>query len=184
MALAQDLLITADDYRLMPETGPRYQVIEGQLFMAPAPNRFHQDISQNIEFILRKFLEKHPIGKIYHAPFDVYLGEHNVYQPDVVFVANERISILTEAGAEGAPNLVIEILSPRTAHLDKEPKRKVYASSGVQELWLVDPLRQTIEIYHLQKDPKHPAAIHQATDSFTSACLPDLVLSCAEIFAK
>src|SRR2546428_4377823 len=118
MALAQTPLLTAEDYRLMPETGPRYQLIDGELFMAPAPNRYHQDISRNIEFILMKYLESHAAGKLYYAPFDVYLTEHNVFQPDIVFVANDRLPILTDAGAEGAPNLVIEILSDSTAHLD------------------------------------------------------------------
>jgi len=98
--------------------------------MAPAPNRYHQDISRNIEFILLKYLEKHPIGKMYHAPFDVYLDDHNVFQPDIAFFSNERESVLTEAGAEGAPNFVVEILSPRTAQLDRVPKRRVYARSG------------------------------------------------------
>jgi Uma2 family endonuclease len=125
MALTQPILVTADDYRRMPETGPRYQLIEGDLIMSPAPNRYHQDISRNLGFLLLKYLEKHPIGRLYHAPFDVYLGPHNVFQPDIVFVAKERSSIFTKAGAEGAPNLVIEILSPRTAYLDKDPKRKL-----------------------------------------------------------
>ena len=69
--------------------------------MTPSPSRYHQDISQNIVFILLKYLEKHPIGKIYHAPFDVYLSEINVYQPDILFVSNRSFEILTEQGAEG-----------------------------------------------------------------------------------
>jgi len=84
MAIAQAPLLTADDYRLMPETGPRYQLVEGELIMSPAPNRYHQDISRNIEFLLLKYLEKNPIGEVYDAPFDVYLGEHSVFQPDLV----------------------------------------------------------------------------------------------------
>ncbi|MEK7678404.1 MAG: Uma2 family endonuclease [Verrucomicrobiota bacterium] len=182
MTLAQSVLVTAEDYRLMPETGPRYQLIEGELFMAPAPNRYHQDISRNVEFLLMKYLEKHPIGKLYDAPFDVYLTEHNVFQPDKVFVANERLSVLTRAGAEGAPNLVVEILSDRTAHLDRNPKRRVYAATGVQEMWIVDPHARTIEVYHLQKDHEHPAAVYQEKDTFTSLCFPGLNIRAKEIF--
>jgi Uma2 family endonuclease len=184
MALAKDLLLTAEDYRLMPETGPRYQLIEGQLYVSPAPNRYHQDISRNIEFILLTFLQDHPLGKVYDAPFDVRLGEHNVFQPDIIFVANERLSILTKAGAEGAPNLVIEILSPSTAELDRIPKRKTYSAAGVQELWLVDPEKKTIEVYRLQTDSQHPAAVHQATDSFQSSCLPGLTFDGAAVFKQ
>jgi Uma2 family endonuclease len=120
-------LIAAEDYRSLPETGRRYQLIEGHLHMAPAPDRFHQDISFNLEFILAKYLETHPLGKVYDAPFDVYLTEHDVVQPDLVFVARAHYSILTEAGAEGAPDLVIEILSAQTAHLDRQLKLRVYA---------------------------------------------------------
>jgi Uma2 family endonuclease len=124
MALAQEALFTRSDYQFLPESGPRYQVIEGQLCIAPAPNRCHQDISRNIEFILLKYLEKHPIGKMYHAPFDVYLDDHNVFQPDIAIFSNQRLPVLTDAGAEGAPDFVVEILSPRTAQSDRVPKRQ------------------------------------------------------------
>ena len=184
MALAQTLLLTAEDYRLMPETGPRYQLIEGELFMAPAPNRYHQDISRNIEFILLKHLEKNPVGKLYDAPFDVYLGEHNVFQPDIVFVANDRLAILTDIGAEGAPNLVIEILSDSTAHLDKKTKLKVYAANGVEELWLVDPETKSVRTYFLRQNADQGAAVYHRNESFTSPCFPGLTISAAEVFKK
>ena len=103
--------LTAEDYRLLPEAGPRYQLIEGDLFMAPAPNRYHQDISGYIHFLLRAYLEKHRVGKLYGAPFDVFLDEINVYQPDLVFISKQNFSVLTDAGAVGAPDLVVEILS-------------------------------------------------------------------------
>ncbi|MBI3850857.1 MAG: Uma2 family endonuclease [Verrucomicrobia bacterium] len=184
MALAQTLLLTAEDYRLMPETGPRYQLIEGELFMAPAPNRYHQDISGNIEFILMKYLEKHRVGKLYDAPFDVYLGEHNVFQPDKAFVSNERLSILTDMGAEGAPNLVVEILSDSTAHLDKKTKLKVYAANGVEELWLVDPETKSVKLYRFQDSAEEPAAVYHRNESFTSPCFPGLSISLSEIFKR
>lgn len=182
MALAQLVLLTRDDYRLMPETGPRYQLIEGELVMAPAPDRYHQDVSRNLEFILLRYLEKNPIGKLYDAPFDVYLGEYNVFQPDIAFFAKNRLSVLTDAGAEGAPTFVVEILSPKTAKIDRQSKRKVYAASGVEELWLVDPKQKTIEVFFLQKDAEHPAALHREKDTITSPSFPGLRLSAAEIF--
>ena len=126
--------LTAADYRLLPETGPRYQLIEGDLKMAPAPNRFHQDISLNIVLIHAPHVREKQIGKLYEAPFDVYLDDENVFQPDIVFVSNERSDILTDAGAEGAPDLVIEILSKRTRKIDAGVKLKVFARSGVREL--------------------------------------------------
>jgi Uma2 family endonuclease len=184
MTLAEDVLITTEDYQLLPETGPRYQVIEGRLCMAPAPNRYHQDISRNIEFILLKYLEKHPIGALYDAPFDVYIDNHNVFQPDLAFFANERRSVLSDRGAEGAPNFVVEILSPRTAQLDRDPKRRVYARAGVEELWIIDPNKETIEVFLLQKDSEHPAAVHRSKSRFTSACFPGLTFRGTQIFAR
>ena len=176
--------LTVEDYRMMPEAGPRYQLIEGELFMAPAPNRFHQDISGNIFFLLRSYLEKHPVGKLYEAPFDVYLDEFNVHQPDIVFIAKANYAILTDAGATGTPDFIVEILSPKTAFLDKKAKRKVYARSGVKELWFVDPDTKMIHVYFLQDDPDHPTAAYAEKDTFTSPHFPGLKIRAATIFKR
>jgi Uma2 family endonuclease len=184
MALAKADLVTRDDYQLLPETGPRYQVIEGELFMAPAPNRFHQDISRNIEFILLKYLEAHPIGILYHAPFDVYLNDVNVYQPDILFVSDKRRGILTDAGAEGGPDFVVEILSPRTAQLDTDLKPKIYKATGVEELWIVDPKAKTIAAHYLQRQDQTPPAVFGQRDEFTSPCFPGLTFRAVEIFKQ
>ena len=80
--------------------------------MAPAPNRFHQDVSRNLQGALDRYLEANPIGVFYNAPFDVYLTNTDVFQPDLLVVLNPNRSILTDAGAEGPPDLVVEILSP------------------------------------------------------------------------
>lgn len=174
--------LTVHDYRAVPEGGPRYQLIEGEMHMAPAPNRYHQHISKNIEFILLKYLEKHPIGEVYHAPFDVELTDINVYQPDIVFIANEHRSILTEQGAEGAPDFVVEILSPKTAEMDKGTKREVYARCGVEELWIIDPDAKRIHVYYLQKNAETPVATYGAKAKFKSALFPGLTFDTAKIF--
>jgi len=177
-------LLTVENYKILPETGPRYQLIEGDLCMAPAPNRYHQEISFNLEYVLRQYIEQHPIGKVYHAPFDVYLDEYNVFQPDVLFVSNERRQILTDAGAEGAPDFVVEILSPKTARLDRDNKRRVYATTGVRELWIITPEPRTIEVYLLGQDAANPAATYGAEDTFESALFPGLLFNAATIFAQ
>ena len=173
--------LTVEDYRLLPETGPRYQLIEGDLYMAPAPNRFHQDISGNILVIIANYLKKHRLGKVYAAPFDVYLDENNVHQPDVLFVSKKN-DILTPAGAEGPPDFIVEILSPKTAFLDKKNKRRVYARCGVKELWIIDPDIKTIQVYFLQKDAERPAANYTEKDTFTSSHFPGLKFKASEIF--
>src|SRR5688572_12233993 len=127
MAILESPFLTAADYENLPETGPRYQLIEGCLYMAPAPNRYHQDVSRNLVLILGNYLKQHAIGKIYDAPFDVRLDEFNVFQPDILFVAKERFSLLTDEGVSGAPDFIVEILSPKTAKLDLVNKKKQYA---------------------------------------------------------
>jgi Uma2 family endonuclease len=184
MAVAQLPLLTKEDYRLLPVGGPRYQLIEGELYMAPAPNRYHQTISRNIEFLLLKYLDKHPIGEVYDAPFDVYLSEHDVLQPDIVFVKKSNAEVLTDAGIEGTPDLVIEILSPSDAYLDKKAKLRVYARSGVNELWLVDPDTQIVQVFYLQQDARKPASTHGQDDKFSSPHFPGLKISSREIFKR
>src|SRR3989442_4533778 len=181
MASVQMAPLTVEDYRLLPETGPRYQLIEGDLFMAPAPNRYHQDISGNIFLLIASYLKKHRIGKVYCAPFDVYLDENNVHQPDILFVSKKN-DILTSAGAEGAPDFIVEILSPKTAFLDKKSKRRIYARSGVKELWIIDPDIKAVQVYFLQKDAERPAANYTEKDRFTSPHFPGLKFKTTERF--
>ena len=87
--------LTVENYKLLPETGPRYQLIQGDLYMAPAPNRFHQEISRNLQFELHSYLMRNRIGKLLNAPFDVYLDEINVFQPDIIVVLKERLGTLS-----------------------------------------------------------------------------------------
>jgi Uma2 family endonuclease len=184
MAVAHTAKLTAEDYRRLPDSGPRFQLIEGELYKSPAPNRYHQVISRNLEFLLLKHLEKHPLGELYHAPFDVYLSEHDVFQPDVVFVKKENFDVLTDAGVEGTPDFLVEILSPGNAYLDKKAKLRVYARVGVQELWIVDPETRTVQVYFLQQDAQMPAATYGEQDTFASPHFPGLVISAAEIFKR
>lgn len=173
---------TVHDYREMPEGPPFYQLIEGELAMSPSPNRAHQKILTNIFTALAWYLVKNPLGELYVAPFDVFLTDLNVYQPDLVFISNERKGILTDQGTEGAPDLVIEILSPRTAKLDRGVKRDIYARTGVQEFWIVDPERKQIEVYDLPKNPDAPAATYTKRQNVKSGLLPKFSVPVTKIF--
>ncbi len=174
--------ITRHDYEEMPEGPPYFQVIEGDLLMSPAPNIFHQALAGRIYSLVQRFLEKKPIGKVLIAPLDVFLSETNVYQPDVIFVSNQRRSILTEHGLEGAPDLVVEVLSPGTARFDKGSKRKIYARTGVRELWLVHPDSQLIEVYRLDRDAATPTAVYGSNAVLKSPLLPGLRIRTASVF--
>jgi len=176
--------LTVENYKLLPETGPRYQLIQGDLYMSPAPNRFHQEISRNLQFELHSHLKRNPIGKLFNAPFDVYLDEFNVFQPDIIIVLNERLEILTEEGVEGAPELVVEILSLKTRRLDLVNKKQEYARAGVKVLWIIDPEPRTIDIH--QFTPTGIEEIRQVVeeDTLSSDLLPGFNLDVAGIFER
>jgi len=177
-------LLTVAEYRNLPETGPRYQLIEGDLYMAPAPNRFHQDISRNLQVVLTNYLSAHPIGVLYNAPFDVYLTEIDVFQPDLLIVLNENRGILTDAGAEGAPDFVVEILSAKTRQLDLVNKKRVYARMGVKELWIIDPDQKEVTVYRFDQDPTEPVAKISGQGDASSPFLPGLTIALQDIFRR
>jgi Uma2 family endonuclease len=176
--------LTVDDYRELPEGPPYYQLIEGDLHMASSPDLFHQDILLNIAVLVRSYLDRHPIGSVHIAPSDVHLSELNVYQPDLYFVSKARKAILSKQGLEGAPDLVVEILSAKTSRFDKGIKREVYARSDVQELWIVDPESREILIYHLRKSSSLPARICNSTEKFESISLPGLIIPVEKVFKQ
>lgn len=184
MLKTQSVAITASEYSHMPEGPPYYQLVEGGLEMSPAPVPYHQRILINLTHLFETYLERRPIGVLYIAPFDVFLNDVNVFQPDLAFISKANASILTDKGAEGAPDLVVEILSPKTAHLDRGPKRKIYARTGVKEFWIIDPERKQIHIYHLRQDAETPVAIREEKDIFQSPLLPGLRVRCARVFAR
>ena len=177
-------MLTVEDYRATPE-GTRYQLVEGELIlMAPAPNLYHQDIAGRLYTVIANFLEKKKLGRVFIAPCDVYLSDHDVVQPDVLFVGKANFGILREEGVHGAPDLVIEVLSPSTAQLDKKTKRRVYAQAGVKEMWLVDPLLSQIQRYDFASDTAKPVALIEENETFSTPLLPGLTISATEIFKR
>jgi Uma2 family endonuclease len=176
--------ITAADYRDLPEGPPYYQLIEGDLYMAPSPDLFHQDVLGNLYHLLRLYLADHPIGSVHIAPSDVQFTDLNIFQPDLYFVSKSRKSILSKQGAEGAPDLVVEVLSPKTAKLDKGLKRDVYARTGVDEMWIVDPAAKRIHVFRLDESAKEPAAVFSGRQSITSRLFPGLKIPVAKVFQQ
>jgi Uma2 family endonuclease len=176
-------LLTVEDYRATPE-GTRYQLIEGELIMSPSPNLNHQTILGNLSQIFSRYLADHLIGKFYFAPLDVYLSDHDVVQPDLLFVTNANLGILADDGLHGAPDLAIEVLSPSTAQLDKKAKRILYARHGVKELWLVDPLLLQIQLYDFARDRAKPVQLVEEDETFSSPLLPGLTIAAVEVFKR
>ena len=151
MATAQPVLkFTYEDYRTTPED-KRYELLDGDLLMTPAPNLKHQEVLLRLGGRLGRFVEERTLGKLFAAPCDVVLSDHDVVQPDLLFVSREREHLLSDGAAvRGAPDLVVEILSPATAGRDRGYKHALYARHGVAEYWLVDPADETIAIHRLR----------------------------------
>ena len=167
----------------MPEDGRRYQLIEGDLDVTPAPSATHQRVSRNLEFFLTDHIRRHRLGVILYAPIDVLLAPDTVVQPDVVFVSRERRSLVTERGIEGPPDLVVEVLSPKTRRLDRTTKMRVFARFGVRECWLVDPEAQTFEIFTLSGSAYVLVQAASGSETASSDLFPGLTLSLEAIFA-
>ncbi len=172
---------THSDLLVMPNDGKRREIVEGELFVTPSPNLQHQRVSRKIELAIAKYLEDHPIGEIFYAPLDVILSHYDVLEPDLLVVLNERRSILQD-WVRGAPDLVVEILSPTTATIDRGPKLKAYSRHGVQECWLVDLDQKAIEVHRLGPAGYRLWKTFHEAETLTSELLPDFVLPLATIF--
>jgi len=177
-----EIKFTYEDYKNLPESETRrYELLEGELIMVPSPNFEHQRISGNLEFVLRGFIQEKNLGTIIYAPFDVHLGE-DVVQPDILFISKGRSGIITEAEIQGAPDLVIEILSLATAERDRTYKRTLYARHGVKEYWLVDPERKRVEVFTLKEGRFEIVGVYGKTEILTSPSLPGLSIDLRKVF--
>lgn len=147
--------ITWDDVRQLPDDGNRYEAIEGGLYMTPAPSVRHQTISFRLGRELGRLLVDTGHGQLWHAPLGVrFPATGEGVQPDIVFVSNARRSIVAPDELKGAPDLVVEILSPSTAARDRDLKRRLYARQGVAEYWIVDPDAGAVDVWRFGDEPR------------------------------
>jgi Uma2 family endonuclease len=172
---------TYEDYLKTPED-ERYELIEGELLMTPSPIPRHQRISGKLEFELRKFVTENNLGEIFDAPCDVYLDNENVVQPDILFISKERLNIIGEKNIQGAPDLVIEIISEDTAYRDLIQKKKLYARFGVKEYWIVIPGEELIEVYVLKDNTYMVYKTFNKNETLESPYLKNLKIELKSIF--
>ncbi|MDP9367082.1 MAG: Uma2 family endonuclease [Chloroflexota bacterium] len=159
--------LTYDDLARMPDDGNRYEIIAGVLCVSPSPTEVHQAISFRLTLLVGNFVTAERLGKVYAAPFDVRLSEQDVVQPDLIFVSRSRLSIISPTCIEGAPDLLVEILSPSTRDRDRTRKARRYAMSGVPQYWLVDPDARTVTVLSLERGtyralPKEQGVVRSA----------------------
>ena len=168
-----------EDYRSWND-GKRWEVIDGEVFaMTPAPSLRHQWVSHELSRTLGNHFKKSPCD-VFHAPTDVKLADDTVVQPDLVVVCDRK----QQRGShiEGAPKLVIEILSPSSVIHDRMRKMELYARQGVKEFWIVTPFPSLIEVYVLEGGRYAHAAAHAPGDTLRSPTFPDLSIAMDEIF--
>jgi Uma2 family endonuclease len=172
---------TYHDYLLLPED-KRYEILEGDMVVVLAPNTAHQRILGNLLSALFNHVRQHKLGEVFCAPYDVVLSEENVVQPDIIFVRSEHIGIIGTENIQGAPDLVVEILSPGTKSRDLIIKRKIYAKYGITEYWIVDPIEKTLEVLIWAEEGYRSAGIYPYSAVVESLLLPDFRVPLAEIF--
>ncbi len=181
MALVKEKRLSINYYKILPEGAP-YQLIEGELIMTPAPNPGHQMISGNLFKKLSSFVDERKLGILLYSPIDVYLDDENAFQPDIVFISKKRRETIKKDGIYGAPDLVVEVLSPSTAHYDLKEKFKVYERSGIREYWIVAPEMNSVEIYSNEKEHFSLIAKAERKGEVESLLLKGFKLTLEEVF--
>ena len=174
---------TVKDYMSTPE-GTRYQLLDGEMIVAPSPISRHQRILFALSVALREFVTRQQGGEVFIAPLDVVLSNYDVAQPDILFVSNARSDIVTEANIQGAPDLVVEILFPGTATYDRGYKQALYSRHNVREYWLVDPDADTVEVLAESQEGLATVASYDAAGTLKSPLLEGLAIELAGIFSR
>jgi Uma2 family endonuclease len=177
------LKLTYEDYLSMPDDGRRHELVDGEHYMTPSPSSRHQGVLGYLHLGIGSFLRKNNVGKLYLAPLDVILSQFDVVQPDLLFISTARLGILSDGYVRGAPDLVVEILSPSSMRHDAIRKRHLYEKFGVGEFWLIDPERDEIEVFLLSDGTlkKQLELTLEQKDVLTSPLFPGLRIPLADI---
>lgn len=172
---------TYEDFLDFPDDGKRYEIVEGEVFVTPAPNVRHQDIVGWLFVRMYTHVERHGGGRVFVAPVDVVLSPTNVVEPDIVFVADADKDRLTPANLQGPPTLAVEVLSE--ARHDRVRKRRLYAKFGVAEYWIVDPVGERVEVYRLDGQTYPTPTLLEAGTELASGLLPGFSIDVAPLLA-
>jgi Uma2 family endonuclease len=164
----------------LPE-GTACQLIAGELVMSPAPIPLHQYIVVHLSMQLFQFVEAASLGQVFVSPIDVRLNERSIFQPDILFISKEKAALIGERMIEGPPDLVAEVLSPSSAYHDLRTKFRAYEQAGVQEYWIIDPERKSVEVFvssgskfQLQQEAEGEGAVQSVLLAGLSVDLADI----------
>ncbi len=183
-AFRQNLKFTYEDYLLFQVDGKKHELMDGDHFMSPAPSTKHQRISSALHRIISRFIYEKRLGHLFAAPTDVVFSDFDIVQPDMLFISTARASIITDNNIQGAPDLVIEILSETTRKTDEITKRKLYEMYGVCEYWIVDPELSTVKVYRTtNKGYVRTGELSiEVNDTLNTPLLTGLSISLSELF--
>lgn len=176
------VIFTYEDLKAIPENGKQYQILEGDLIVSPSPKTLHQIIVLNLSAILREYVKKRSTGIVICAPIDVVLSRENVFQPDALFISSENKNIITEANIQGAPDLVVEVLSEGTKDMDMTIKKKIYARFSVKRYWMIDPENKNMDCFVLSDEGYKEEGHYEESDTFSSTLFPELAFFLCELF--
>ena len=183
----RDTRLTYEDFCRIPDDGMRHEIIDGVHYVTPSPVLRHQQLIGRLFVAIANFLEEHPeVGQAFLSPLDTVFSPWDVVEPDLVFVAADQLDILTEPNIQGAPALVVEILSPSTRRRDLGIKRQLFDRGGVREYWVVDPKAYELAVYRRAPDGGLVEAeqlIASGSAALTTPLLPGFSLSLARLFA-
>lgn len=157
-----------------PDDGNRYEVIDGELFVTPPPNWGHQRGLSRLQFLVSRHVFERELGEVVSAPVGVVLDDENGVQPDLVYVSRERLHVITEKGIVGAPDLVVEVLSPRTRSRDRGIKKRRYAAAGIPHYWMLDPRSRALETYRLGPNGYEQTGTYRPGETFRPDLFPGL----------
>ena len=169
-----------DDYAGIPPDRNRYEILEGELYVTPAPSPLHQRVSKRLQRMLEAYFETPGLGEVFNAPIDLILTRHDVVQPDLVVVTDP--AQVSPRGIEGVPTLVVEVLSPSTRGQERTVKARRYAALGIRHYWIVDPEARRLECYRAEGDA-YALVLH--ADGDVSPAHPDwpgLTLTLADLW--
>jgi len=174
--------LTYEDYVDIPNDGRRYEILDGELCVTPAARPRHQLVSANLVWILEQHVRPRRAGLIFTAPIDLILAPTTVLQPDLVFIASGRESIITGRGIEGPPDLVVEILSESSVRQDRGTKAALYARFAIPHYWILDPDERVLETYELD-DAEYRLTMRCGESGFARAApFSDLSIPLADLW--
>ncbi len=174
--------LTYEDYVDLPDDGRRYEILDGELEVSPSPAPKHQAVSRNLVWIVHGHVQERGLGSVYYAPIDVILTDTSIVQPDLVFIAAARESIVSSRGIEGAPDLAVEILSPWSVRRDRVAKAALYARYGIRHYWLADPDASVLEVYETEGAEYRLVGRYEGAAKVRTAMFPDLEIDLGRVW--